>query len=136
MDDSVLRQTGMGHPDEPATGAFTRSWIRREAACARLPIMGCQRSATASCGAAGLRVHDSTGNPAGSPGVRDEFEFVEQDDPGIGPRSARAGQIRGHHDEVRTIERPELTAVRDDPPRRFEASLAEPRSVTGLPPSG
>lgn len=54
------------------------------------------------------------------------FQYVDQADPRIGTRSAQAGEIPSHHDEVRTINRSSALTLRYAPSRRFQLGVTLP----------
>jgi hypothetical protein len=64
-------------------------------------------SAQASCGSASCPLDTRSSFVSGKGLVRlgYEFEFIDQDQPRIGRHKARVGEITGHHDEQRTINR-------------------------------
>lgn len=63
--------------------------------------------AHASCGAASCPIDTLSQERGGRGWVRlgYDFEYIDQDQPRIGTRKADVGEIRGHHDEVYTINR-------------------------------
>jgi hypothetical protein len=55
------------------------------------------------------------------------FEYIDQDQPRIGTRNARVGEISGgHHDEVRTTNRIATALVSYAPTERLQLSVAVP----------
>lgn len=60
----------------------------------------------ASCGASFCAVNLTPARAADGDNRFDlRFEYIDQDQPRVGQRKADVGEIRGHHDEVRTINR-------------------------------
>ena len=60
----------------------------------------------ASCGASFCAVNLSPARAADTDNRFDmRFEYINQDQPRVGRRKADVGEVRGHHDEVRTINR-------------------------------
>jgi hypothetical protein len=84
------------------TSAFRRGLI----ACA-MTLLACLSSSWASCGSATcpLDTRSSFVSEKGLVRLGYEFEYLDQDRPRIGSRKASVGEIRGHHDEERTINR-------------------------------
>lgn len=87
--------------------------MKREFALAL--ALACSAEAGASCGTAFCMVNNSW-NVQGAwtePGVRFDlrYEYIDQDQPMAGSRKVGVGEIRQHHDEVRTLNRNWLAAV-------------------------
>jgi hypothetical protein len=77
--------------------------------------LGAAGQAVASCGTAFCMVNTSW-NVQGvwtEPGARFDlrFEYIDQDQPRAGSRKVGVGEIRQHHDEVRTVNRNWLASV-------------------------
>ncbi len=70
-------------------------------------LMGRHQSGWASCGSASCPLDTRSERPTskGTVEVGYEFSYIDQDQPRIGRNKAAVGEIRGHHDEVRTLNR-------------------------------
>jgi hypothetical protein len=55
------------------------------------------------------------------------FQYIDQDQPMIGTRNARVGELHAHHDEVRTINRIATLQLVYAPTDRLQFSIAVPR---------
>ncbi|MBI4249639.1 MAG: hypothetical protein HY611_09060 [Elusimicrobia bacterium] len=89
--------------------------------CPRSPVQ-------ASCGAMSCPV-DTAGASAPSRGSVElgyEFEFIPQDKPRVGRRSASVGEIGGHHDEVYTVSRVHRLRGAWEPTDRWSFELQLP----------
>jgi hypothetical protein len=54
------------------------------------------------------------------------FQYIDQDRPRIGTRSAAVGEIASEHDEVRTVNRTAIATLRYAPSQRFQVGLTFP----------
>jgi hypothetical protein len=92
-------------------------------------VLACALPLRASCGAASCPIDPRALNQPARGGFTLDltFEYIDQDQPRIGTRSARVGEIAGgHHDEVRTTNRIATTILGYAPGDRLQLSLAVP----------
>ena len=119
--------------------------MRRPVSAAALLVAAVAIGATgarASCGAAfcPLDTHAFNLPPAGSWALDLSFQYIDQDQPRIGTRSAAVGELPSEHDEVRTINRTATLGVRYAPTSRLllgvnsECSLTRPNHCASLAP--
>lgn len=68
-------------------------------------VFGAVNLAWASCGSAGCPIDTFTVDPSEKGYVRVDYtyEYINQDQPMIGRNNAAVGELRGHHDEVFTV---------------------------------
>jgi len=84
--------------------------------------------ARASCGAAFCPIDTHAFNlpAAGSWALDLSFQYIDQDQPRIGTRSAAVGELPSDHDEVRTINRTATLGVRYAPTSRLLLGMSVP----------
>jgi len=84
--------------------------------------------ARASCGSASCPIDTHAFNlpAAGSWALDLSFQYIDQDQPGIGTRSAEVGELPSEHDEVRTINRTATLGVRYAPTSRLLLGASVP----------
>ena len=89
----------------------------------------CALPLRASCGSASCPLDPRALSPPDRGGFTLDltFEYIDQDQPRIGTRDARVGEIpSGHHDEVRTTNRIATALLAYAPSDRVQLSLAVP----------
>lgn len=105
--------------------------MRRSVSAAALLVAAVAIGATgtrASCGAAFCPIDTHAFNlpQAGSWALDLSFQYIDQDQPRIGTRSAAVGELPSEHDEVRTINRTATLGVRYAPTSRLLLGVSVP----------